>query len=34
MNPEAASKIADAPLVKNEALAQDVTDYGQKVAKK
>jgi hypothetical protein len=34
MNPEAASKIEDAPLVKKETLAQDVTDYGQKVAKK
>lgn len=34
MNPEAAAKIDDAPLVKNETLAQDVTEYGQKVAKK
>ncbi len=34
MNPEAAEKIADAPLVKKEVLAQDVTEYGQKVAKK
>jgi hypothetical protein len=34
MNPEAASKIEDAPLVKKEVLAQDVTEYGQKVAKK
>jgi hypothetical protein len=34
MNPEAASKIEDAPLVKKEVLAEDVTEYGQKVAKK
>ena len=34
MNPAAAQTITDAPLVKNEVLAQDVTDYGQKVAKK
>jgi hypothetical protein len=34
MNPEAASKIEDAPLIKKEILAQDVTEYGQKVAKK
>jgi hypothetical protein len=34
MNPEAAAKIEDAPLVKKETLAQDVTEYGQKVAKK
>jgi hypothetical protein len=34
MNPEAAAKIEDAPLVKKEVLAEDVTEYGQKVAKK
>jgi hypothetical protein len=34
MNPEAAAKIDDAPLVKQEVLAKDVTDYGQTVAKK
>jgi hypothetical protein len=34
MNPEVAAKIVDAPLVQKEVLAQDVTEYGQKVAKK
>jgi len=34
MNPEQAARIDDAPLVKQEALAEDVTEYGQKVAKK
>jgi hypothetical protein len=34
MKTEAAAKIDDAPLVKQETLAKDVTEYGQKVAKK
>jgi len=34
MNPTEAAKITDAPLVKQETLAEDVTEYGQKVAKK
>ena len=34
MNPTEAAKITDAPLVKNETLASDATNYGQTVAKK
>jgi hypothetical protein len=34
INPEAAAKIEDAPLIKNETLAADVTQYGATVAKK
>jgi len=34
MNPEAAAKIDDAPLVKQDTLAKDATEYGQKAAKK
>ena len=34
MNPEQAAKIDDAPLVKQEVLAEDAATYGQKVAKK
>ena len=34
MNPEQAAKIDDAPLVKQEVLAEDAATYGQKVANK
>ena len=34
MNPEQAARIDDAPLVKQEVLAEDAATYGQKVANK